>query len=1101
MIRLVQTGGIAAALLVGSIAQAAFQPIPITPDSFNADIVVESNATPSLRVVTTATVDQGTNNGANTWMEMGFDETNPLNGLPAPGTVVVPPFGDVVLGGGANTVTGVNSGNPGVTNYSFKMPPSYTQPNGILINGDGTRGLSSGTFTLVTPAPYALLSFAGSGGNGGCVVGVIVRHANGTSQTNQFGSPDWFNGTSNVVFIANERAGSSVNFTYANVNSGNPRIYFRDVVVTNTTSPVTSIDLYYVSGPVNSRNDILAVSGATTLGGKVNPIDVTGYTYDFIVEKGAAKRGRVMAANGVDTATTQSMDNTLNTGTAWYEKGYNFNNPDGAGVPIPDPRVLTNSGLPAAGSNITNADGDRIYTMPASYTTNNAVWVAADTITEATITLATPRAASVLSFLASAGNGPVNNIHVVVNYSNGSMETNLVNVANWFDGTPYVYGANGRVAVDTGEFSSVRNTALNPRLYPVDVILANTNVTVASLYVYNTNTTGGRIAIFALSGTLEPVKPSFQAQPQSVTVNVGTNVQFSAPAVANVPITYTWQKGTNGVFGDVVNGGNVSGASTATLVINPVAEKDDGDYRLVATTSAGSTTSGVAVLTVLSPLQDVTQPTDPITAYQPNGGSSPAAEGVEHAIDNVAQKYLNNGNGVTPLAIPVGFVVKPAAGRTVVTAMRLYAANDATERDPANYVLEGSLNGGATWTLISSNSLVMPTGRNGTGTTPIDPLTQAIRQVRFANNIGYTSYRWYTTRVRASAALFQIGEVELLGVVDSSPAPYFSLEPVSVRAIAGAQASFTVTAVGTPAPTIRWQRNTGSGYTQLADGGNIAGSQTGNLTINSLSTADAGEYIAIASNASGSATSLVATVSVLSSLVDVTSPNDTITSFGDTSTTYPTENVPGQAIDDSVVKYRNGGVGLNAFTGFPPYEGPAGVVITPAMGWTRVTGLRMYTANDATERDPTAIELAGSDDGGQTYNVIFAGNLNLPLQRSADTTGTDPTLAPMQEVLFDNSRSFTSYKLTVNHVRSDIDANSFQFAELELLGVAGAPAPRLSITRGTTAGTLSISTTMAGTLFSSTNMVNWVSVGAIAPGTPVVVTINTSESRFYQVRP
>lgn len=1082
-------------------SQAAFTPIPLTADSFNADIVVEKTAVPVLKVVTTATVDQGTNNGANTWMEMGFDLANPLNGLPAPGTVLVPPVGDVVLGGGANTVTGVNASNPGVSRYSFKMPPSYTAPNGILIYGNGTSGLASGTFTLTTPAPYAVLSFLGSGGNGGCVVGVTVHHADGTTETGSFGCPDWFNGTSNVVFIANERCGSSVNLTYANINSGNPRLYFRDVALTNTTSPVTSIALSYVSGPSNSRNDVMGVSGGATVGGNVTPIDVTGYTYDFIVEAAAAKRGPVMAADGVTSATTQSMDSTANTGNSWYERGYNINNPDGGGVPIPDPSVI-NTGLPAAGSLVTNAIGDRVYQMPPSYTENNALWIAIDPAGAGTLTLATPTPASVLSLLGSAGNGPVNNLVAVTHFSDGSTQTNSINVPNWFDGNPYVVGANGRVDVGTAQFNNVRNTALNPRLYPIDIILANSTTPVTSIDIVNTNTSGGRIAVFALSGTLDAIKPSFIIQPVSVTVNVGQNVQFTAVAAANVPITYQWQKGTNGVFVDIVDGGNTSGATTTTLSISSVVEANEGDYRLVATDSAGSTSSDVAVLTVLSPLRDVTVPTDPIVAYQPNGGSSPAAETVNHATDDVIQKYLNNGNGVTPMAIPVGFVVTPAKGRTIVTAMRIYSANDAADRDPANYILEGSNDGGTTWTLISSNAISMPTARNGTGAVALDPLTQAMRQVRFSNSIGYTSYRWYTTKIRGNVALMQLAEVELLGVIDTTPLPNFTEQPLAVTVFEGGSASFTARVNGTPTPALHWQRDTGSGLVNLADGGNISGSRTDTLKINPASFADQGVYVCVASNTIGVVKSQTVKLTVLSNLPDITLPTDEIVSFGDTSTTQGDSTNAVYAIDDSTTKYLNGGLGLNAFTGFPPYAGPAGVIITPAAGSAYVRGLRVYPADGNTERDPTAYELAGSNDAGSTWTPISSGSLSLPLDRNVAGNGLDALNQVLLEVLFPNNRAYTSYKLTVHHVRSDNDANSFQIAELELLGVLASSVPSLNVSFAPAAGTITINTTVAGTLWSSADLVNWQQEGAVAPASPVILPIGTAgPMRFYQIRP
>ena len=65
------------ALAAASIAQAAYTPIAIQSSSYNADVIVESNATPTLKISTTASIDEGTNNYNATWFEQGFDTANP----------------------------------------------------------------------------------------------------------------------------------------------------------------------------------------------------------------------------------------------------------------------------------------------------------------------------------------------------------------------------------------------------------------------------------------------------------------------------------------------------------------------------------------------------------------------------------------------------------------------------------------------------------------------------------------------------------------------------------------------------------------------------------------------------------------------------------------------------------------------------------------------------------------------------------------------------------------------------------------------------------------------------------------------------------------
>src|SRR2546427_11625066 len=93
--------------------------------------------------------------------------------------------------------------------------------------------------------------------------------------------------------------------------------------------------------------------------------------------------------------------------------------------------------------------------------------------------------------------------------------------------------------------------------------------------------------------------------------------------------------------------------------------------------------------------QDVTLPGDPIV---PSSNNSPGSEGVANAIDNQPTKYLNFDR------LNTGFTVSPRAGLTVVSGLTLTSANDAPERDPATYTLEGAYDG-TNFTLISSGTV------------------------------------------------------------------------------------------------------------------------------------------------------------------------------------------------------------------------------------------------------------------------------------------------------------------------------------------------------------------------------------------------------------
>jgi hypothetical protein len=193
---------------------------------------------------------------------------------------------------------------------------------------------------------------------------------------------------------------------------------------------------------------------------------------------------------------------------------------------------------------------------------------------------------------------------------------------------------------------------------------------------------------------------------------------------------------------------------------------------------------------------DVTSPLDLIVTSNTDA-RSPAAEQVRNAIDNnLLTKYLNFGNDTdtaAPFVGPVGFTLTSKTGVSVVTGIAMTSANDAPERDPASYKLEGS-NDGATFTVISEGAVPKFSAR-------------FVRQViPFANTAAYSVYRLSIPNVlnNATANSMQVAEVELLGTIT---APF----PRITGMAKNADGSITVTWTGggtlqaAPAVTGPWQ--------------------------------------------------------------------------------------------------------------------------------------------------------------------------------------------------------------------------------------------------------------------------------------------------------
>jgi hypothetical protein len=518
----------AKALLVGTlflvkIVRADFVPIPLTSDSFNHDIVVEKNAPPPLMPATTASMDAGTANTGYSWYERGYNPNWTSTGLPLAGST----FSSDVIG------------------HDYALAPNFKTNNAVMIDGS----LTTASLTLATPAAYSRLSFLSAAGNGSGTVQFTIHHQNSTTESGTFTCTDWLSSL-NEAYLASGRVDVNA-FTMDGVANNYPFLFSRDTSLANTTNPVTHIDFNYVSGA--AHNAIFAVSGSTNLADpfSFNPINVTGFNVDLIVESTAPRR------EALTTATTGSMEGgVLNANRTWYEKGYYPPSPS--------------TGLPPAGSILTNAAAaDHRYLLPPSYSANNAAMFDAD-FPAASITPATPAAYTALSFLCAAGHGPVTN-QCVIGHANGSVETNFFVIPNWFDSSSPAFVANGDLNLNIRMIDSVG--ANNPRLYAVDVPLANTASAVTNV---SFNFTGGaansHAAIIAMSGLASQTtgtRPTL-----SISKISGGNLQLTTSQPGQLQST-TALKGTNTVWQN-------EGIISSTLTITPTPGLSGKFYRVLA---------------------------------------------------------------------------------------------------------------------------------------------------------------------------------------------------------------------------------------------------------------------------------------------------------------------------------------------------------------------------------------------------------------------------------------------------------------------------------------------------------------------------------------
>ena len=280
------------------------------------------------------------------------------------------------------------------------------------------------------------------------------------------------------------------------------------------------------------------------------------------------------------------------------------------------------------------------------------------------------------------------------------------------------------------------------------------------------------IAVGDFAAAPADVAPTVTQQPAAASGTLGESVTLTAAASGSPEPAVQWQSQAKGSS----SWADVSGATSASLVVTLSTAVNGTSYRAVFTNAAGTATTDAATVTLKA--------AKPVVTTQPR-----------------------------PVSGKLGAIVKVKAAATGYP-------------EPTKVRWELQRKGSTTWTKI-------PLATSSTLTLVLIPALDGA-QVRavFTSTAGSTASDPATVTVTGIA-------------------PVIVGQPSAQTVKKGSRATFTVTALGYPAPTYQWYRQDGDTWVK------VAGATSASYSVTATTAAD---YRVIVSNAAGSVTSKAASL-------------------------------------------------------------------------------------------------------------------------------------------------------------------------------------------------------------------------------------------------
>ncbi len=443
--------------------------------------------------------------------------------------------------------------------------------------------------------------------------------------------------------------------------------------------------------------------------------------------------------------------------------------------------------------------------------------------------------------------------------------------------------------------------------------------------------------------------PVINLQPTSLAVCNGTNAAFNINA-SGTGLTYQWQVNNGFGFSNVVNGSLYSGATTQSLGITaPSAGMNGYTYRcIVAGTCPSTLTSSTATLTVLGLPTVVSHPSNTTSCVGSNTVFTVGATGAGLSY----QWQVNQGSGFNNLQGSTLYGGHNTASLTIYNTQTTFAG----------YQYRCVVSGSCTPTVISNPATLSVNTLPAISSNPTASTICAGSNTSFgvvASGTG-VSYQWQvdagsgytniintgvysgatTSTLNISGATASMNAYGYRCVVSGtcSPAvtstfalltvkttPVVTSSPADLSVCQNTTATFKITAATGVGITYQWQVNSGSGFTNLNNGGIYAGTATPILTINNTNVGLRGNsYRCVVSNGcTPNAVSNAAVLTVYGPPTIISSPADA-TVCENTPATF---NVIVDALNPTYQWEENSGSGWVALTNSANYS----LVNTPTL--------------------------------------------------------------------------------------------------------------------------------------------------------------------------